>query len=300
MTQFQEDALASQVIKYVPWAPNWEEGIEIQGSIRSTASLAALAKKNFTDTERELIQKGVDLIVGVKETQVLDHPDLIQQMLDPASTHSTSHYIVAHNPGPIDSLTIQKEGDALILLEAIRVKDPNSKEVWKITSPLGDIGDCSLYTPDRSMSFFLLRNGYEEAAIYFRRPSTGNTKLKFFDVVIPSLQRDTGKHVPICYDNQNSYLLAQAPLDTVPNDVIKMTVREPQEKDGRYVLMFNGRVKRSSTRNFILVHPSQPSREILLCGKSGVKQFVFDLNWPLSLIQGFGIYLTLFSKPRSH
>ncbi|OHS93956.1 hypothetical protein TRFO_39855 [Tritrichomonas foetus] len=299
MTQTQEEALASQAVKYVPWAPSWEEGIEIHSGLRSNASLATLAQRNFTDTERELLHRGVELMVGVKEAQVMDRPDIISQIIDPASTHSTSHFLVAHNPGPVDILTIQKEGDATILLEAERIKDPSSKLIWKITSPLGEIGNCGVYTPDKHMSFYLLRDGFEEAAIYYRKAS-GNTNLRCFDVVVPSLQRDTGKHVPIRFDDKSSYLLAQAPLQTVPNDCIKMSVREPQQKDGRWVLMFNGRVKRTSARNFILVHPAQPSREILLCGKCGVKQFVFDLNWPLSLIQGFGIYLTLFSKPKPH
>lgn len=299
MAQTQEDIFAAEAVKFVPWAENWEEGLEFHGNIKSTSTLASLTHRNFTDTERELIHKGVDLIVGVKEAQVLDHPDILSQIVEPASTHSTSHFLVAHNPGPIDSITIQKEGDATILLEAIRVKEQNARQVWKITSPLVEIGDCTVYAQDKNASFYLLRDGFEEAAIYFRK-SAGNSKLRCFDVIVPSLQRETGKHVPISFDDKSSYLLAQAVQDTIPNDCIKMSVREPQEKDGRYVLMFNGRVKRTSAKNFILVHPSQPSREILLCGKSGVKKYVFDLNWPLSLIQGFGIFLTLFSKPRSH
>ena len=299
MAENEFEVFPSQVIKYVPWAPSWEEGIEVHGGIRSNATNAGMPSKNFTDTERELLHRGVELIVGVKESQVLERPDAIQQIIEPASTHSTSHYIVAHIPGPVDILIIQKEGDATILLEAERIKDANSKQIWKITSPLGDIGNCGVYTPDKNMSFYVVRDGFEEAGIYYRK-SQGNTSLRCFDVIVPSLQKDTGKHVPIRFDKKSSYLLAQAPLEKIPNDCIKLSVREPQQKDGRWVLMFNGRVKRSSTRNFILIHPSQPQREILLCGKCGVKKYVFDLNWPLSLLQSFGIYLTLFSKPKPH
>jgi len=136
----------------------------------------------------------------------------------------------------------------------------------------------------------------EEVAVLYRRP-VGNTALRFFDVVMPALERDTGRRVPVTFDGE-SYLLAQAHKATLPSDCVRLSVREPRLRNQRWVLMFNGRVKRSSAKNFILVHPGRAEREILLCGKCGTGEFVFDINWPLSVLQGFGVYLTLFSNPK--
>lgn len=297
MDQEIDAALASSAVKFVPWAPSWEEGIEVHNGVHATSTLAANTQKNFTETEKELLNRGVPLIVGVKETKIFVQTDLIANIYAPCSTHSTSHYTVTRIPGPVNVLRLNKEGDNNIILEAEMQKNASpGKPLWKITSPSGDIGDCYVISNAKHSSFAVIKDGFEEAGVYFRKQGANST-LRVFDVIIPSLQKETGKHLPIRFNNQ-SYLLTQAPLETVASDVVKLSVREPQCKDGRWVLMFNGRVKRPSTRNFILTHPSQPSREILLCGKCAVKQFVLDLNWPLSLLQGFGIYLTLFSKPK--
>lgn len=290
-----EESLSSSSVKFVPWAPSWEEGIEISSSGHSTAPSFAY-QRNFTETERELLHRGVDLIVGVKETKNLDNRNQSELISEPSSSHSTGHFLVKKLPGPSKIITLQKEGTHDVLLQAQK-QDSSSKEMWRITSPRMNIGECVVIANSKKSSFYVLRDGHEEAAIYYRKPP-GNTKLRFFDVIIPALEKESGKHVSVKFDGSESYLLAQAPLETVPSDCVKLSVREPQLKDQRWVLMFNGRVKRSSARNFILVHPGQPAREILLCGKCGVKEFVFDLNWPLSIIQGFGIYLTLFSKPK--
>lgn len=288
------ESLSSSAVKFVPWPLSWEEGIEMSSNGRVVAPSFA-NQKNFTETERELLHRGIDLIVGVKEARSLEKESQTEIIVDPASTHSTGHFIVKKIPGPSKVITLQKEGTHDIILQA--VKQHGGKEMWKITSPVMNLGECVVMANAKKSSFYLLRDGHEEVAIHYRKAS-GNTKLRFFDVIIPALQKETGKHAPVRFDGVGSYLLAQAPLETIPSDCIKLTVREPQLRDHRWVLMFNGRVKRSSSRNFILIHPGQPAREILLCGKCGVKEFVFDLNWPLSIIQGFGIYLTLFSKPK--
>lgn len=289
-----EASLASAAVKFVPWAPSWEEGVEVKSGVQT--SPVAAPRRDFTETERELLHRGVELIIGVKESQDLEELNPSDVATVPVSSHSTAHYLVHRVPGPRDALTLRKDGDGGFILNAER-EPTNSKALWKISGVNCSIGDCSLIANSRRSTFVLLRDGYEEAGIYYRK-APGNTNLRFFDVVIPALQRETGRRVEIKYDGANSYLLAQATADTLPSDCVKLSVREPQLKDQRWVLMFNGRVKRSSTRNFILVHPSQPAREILLCGKSGNKEFVFDINWPLSVLQGFGVYLTLFSKPK--
>ena len=289
-----EASLASSAVKFAPWAPSWEDGIEVGSGGHVTPVVSQ--RRDFTETERELLHRGVELIIGVKESQELEQPDPSDVALSPSSPHSTAHYIVRRVPGPSETLTLRKEGEGGCALDAER-QVATAKALWKITSANCSIGECSLITNAKRSTFVLLRDGFEEAAIYYRK-APGNTNLRFFDVVIPALQRETGKRVEIRYDGANSYLLAQATAETMPSDCVKLSVREPQLKDQRWVLMFNGRVKRSSTRNFILVHHSQPAREILLCGKSGHKEFVFDINWPLSVLQGFGVYLTLFSKPK--
>jgi hypothetical protein len=292
-----DEALASAAVKFVPWAPSWEEGIEMNGVIHSPNSFSGTPQRSFTETERELLQRGVDLIVGAKDFRAIEQKSPCDVLIDPTAPHGTFHGIVRRIHGPTDLILLQPERGGGVLLEAEKQPATTSKILWRITSPDCQLGDCSIVANPKRSTFYLVRDGLEELAVCYRRPPAAS-QFRCFDVVVPALQRDTGKHVAIRFDGHDSYLLAQAAATPPAQDCVKLTVREPQLREGRWILVFNARVKKRSTRNFILIAPNQPAREILLCGKAAVKQFVFDLNWPLSILQGFGIHLTLFSKPK--
>jgi hypothetical protein len=291
-----DEPLSSSAIKFVPWPPSWEEGLT-SGGIRPSASVLTPQRPQFTETERELIHRGVNLVVGVKEPRIFEQPPPQDTLLDPASTRATTHCAVRRVRASNDVIVLQTERDNTILLEAERQTSQNSKHLWKITSPLCELGDCTIIANPKRSVFYLLRDGCEEVAISYRKPPS-TAPFKYFDVIIPALQRDSGKRTQVRFDGKNSYLASQFGQDKVAADVVKLSVREPESKEGRWVLLFNGRVKKPSTKNFIVVLPSQPTREILLCGKASEQQFVFDLNWPLSVLQGFGVHLTMFSEPK--
>ena len=94
-----EASLASAAVKFAPWAPSWEEGIEV-GSGGHVAPVVS-QRRDFTETERELLHRGVELIIGVKESQELEQPDPSDVALSPSSPHSTAHYVVRRVPGPV-------------------------------------------------------------------------------------------------------------------------------------------------------------------------------------------------------
>jgi hypothetical protein len=292
-----DEALSSSIVKFVPWPPTWEEGIELAGVIHSPISYAGNARPSFTETERELLHRGVDLIIGAKDFRSIEQKTPTDQMVDPVTSHATFHGMIHRIHNQNDMVILRKERDGTILLEAEKQASLTSRVLWRITSREGNVGDCAITANQKRSTFYLVRDGLEEVAVCYRK-APGNASFKCFDVVIPALERDSGKHTAIRYDGHNSYLLTQALADNPASDCVKLTVREPQLREGRWVLLFNGRVKKLSAKNFILIRPGQPNREILLCGKAAVKQFVFDLNWPLSIVQAFGIYLTLFSKPK--
>jgi hypothetical protein len=292
-----DEALASAAVKFVPWAPSWEEGIEMDGVIHSPSSFSGTTQQHFTETERELLQRGVDRIVGAKDFRAVEQKNRCDVLVDPTGAHGTFHGVVRRIHGPTDLILLQRERDGGVLLKAEKQLAIPSKILWRITSPDCQLGDCSVFANTKHSMFYLVRDGLEEVAVCYRRPPAAS-QFRCFDVVVPALQRDTGRRVPIRFDGHDSYLLAQATADAPAQDCVKLTVRDPQLREGRLVLLFNGRVKKRSGRNFIVIEPGQPGREILLCGKTAVKQFVFDLNWPLSILQGFGIDLTLFSKPK--
>ena len=289
-----DSTLSKYQVKFIPWTPKWEEELESDSVSRSAVAVATATQQVFTETERELHHKGVKLVYGIKESKLIEEPNSNSLLIDPTSPISTAHYSVAHIRGTQDIVSLCKEGsdDALLIAELQKQGDIY---IWNITSPIVDLGSCSLISNNKQTAFYLVRNGYEEVAIQFQTQK--QVHFNVFSVIIPALQRETNGHVQVNFEDK-SYLLQQAQSDEVASDCIKLVTREPQFKDGRYVLLFNGRVKRTSSKNFILIHDSLPSREILLCGKNAPKQFVLDLNWPLSLLQGFGVFLTLFVQPK--
>jgi len=64
---------------------------------------------------------------------------------------------------------------------------------------------------------------------------------------------------------------------------------------GAFVLNFNGRVTIASVKNFQLIHPNQPNNVILQFGRVGTDTFTLDVQYPLSIYQGFAIALSSFS-----
>ena len=288
-----DSSLSNYEVKYVPWAPSWEDGIDANNNGHASASLASKEKRNFTETERELIQRGMDLVVGVPEPKISVTPDFLNILTTPVPTHTIHHCVVKKYTSGIEKITLQKEDTDQILLVAEKAS-PHKDGIWTITSPVCDLGDCTVYSKNKN--FYCVQNDFEEIAVRFKPSKVA--ELEMFDVVIPALVRDSGNRTPIHYEGSASYLLSHSasPQDQMPPDCVRLSSREPQKKDSRYVLMFNGRVKKPSKKNFILILPSMPAREILLCGKRATKEYVFDMNWPLSFVQGFAIYLTLFSK----
>ena len=289
-----DSSLSKYQVKFIPWTPKWEEEIESDSVSRSAVTVATASQQVFSETERELHHKGVKLVYGVKESKLVEEPTSLSLFIDPISPISTSHYSVSHICGTIDVISLCKEGSEEAILSAELHKEGDIY-IWNISSPIADLGSCSLISNNKQTAFYLVRNGYEEVAIQFQTQK--QVHFTVFHVIIPALQRETNRHVEVNFE-EKSYLLQQAQSEEIASDCVKLVTREPQYKDGRYVLLFNGRVKRTSSKNFILIHESLPSRDVLLCGKSAPKQFVLDLNWPLSLLQGFGVFLTLFVQPK--
>ncbi|EAY02573.1 hypothetical protein TVAG_116270 [Trichomonas vaginalis G3] len=289
----EEECLSSMVVKTVLWAPGWEESVDLNNNGHASASLASKEKRNFTETERQLIHKGMDLVVGIPDQKVSNMPDYVNLLTTPIASYTTMHCIVRRTKGSVEKITIQKENEpnAPILLQAeksTKIKDA----VWIITSPICDIGECIVYNGGKQ-SFYCVLNDFEEVAVKFKTNSKA-PNLSALDVILPALVRDSGSRTPIHYTGNSSFLVSQANAEKMSADCVRISSKEPQKKDNRYVLMFNGRVKSASKKNFILILPSMPTRDLLLCGKRADSEYVFDMNWPLSLVQGFAIYLTFF------
>ena len=63
-----------------------------------------------------------------------------------------------------------------------------------------------------------------------------------------------------------------------------------------YVMNFEGKVKKSSIKNFILEERDNQNSKALLFGKVNDDQYVLDILNPLSPIIGIGIALTVFDS----
>ena len=69
------------------------------------------------------------------------------------------------------------------------------------------------------------------------------------------------------------------------------------EEDKAFVMNFNGRVAKSSNKNFILVDEFDPERYYLLLGKSDEVNgdwFNLDITYPFSILQSFAFCITSF------
>lgn len=292
-----EECYKSSEVKYVVWAPGWEEKVDENNRGHASASLTSKEKRNFTETERELHLKGIDLVIGVNESQSYVHDDLLTQLVIPVSSYSTSRFTIKRVKGSNETIQLFRDNEmSQLLLQATKL--PGKESLWDITSPTHNIGCCRVYLSSKRNQFYCVFNDTEEMAVVYRKSNKKGKKYCFFEVMLPALTKDTGNRTQIAF-REECYLLGHANLEVLPSDCVRLHVREPQIKDGNPVLLFNSRVKKPSKKNFVLIHQSNPSRDILLFGKSGVKQFNLDINWPLSIIQGFSICLTSFSKPKA-
>lgn len=75
-----------------------------------------------------------------------------------------------------------------------------------------------------------------------------------------------------------------------------MTNKLPKwnEKLGAYLLDLEDRAVRPSIKNFILVHEENEEMILLLLGKVDDDNFNLDVCYPLSVLQAFGIVLSMF------
>jgi hypothetical protein len=214
-------------------------------------------------------------------------PDSKAMITLPVCPGSTSFFTVSQISGDREAYSMEKDYENIPFIYA--VKQPNSYSIS------GEFGDARLYFNDAKTSYWLVRNSVEELAVIFKKVIPG-TQYKLFDVGIPSLDPATNESVKIDFEGI-SYLLRAIASPEVDQRVVKLSTKEPEFKEGRYVLIFNGRVKKLTKYNFILLHSHYPDREVLVFGKSSDEKFILDTNWPVSPLQAFGIALTLFSAP---
>eukprot|EP00038_Savillea_parva_P001232 m.102480 g.102480 ORF g.102480 m.102480 type:complete len:571 (+) comp10438_c1_seq1:250-1962(+) len=96
-------------------------------------------------------------------------------------------------------------------------------------------------------------------------------------------------------------------------DLLQFTNKEPQWKDrstgeytpppgkeprGSYVLDFGGRVTEPSIKNFQIIFGNELDYIVCQFGRTGKDTFSMDVNYPMSIVQAFGLCLTSFDwKP---
>ncbi|KAI8903396.1 tubby C-terminal-like domain-containing protein [Gorgonomyces haynaldii] len=80
--------------------------------------------------------------------------------------------------------------------------------------------------------------------------------------------------------------------------VLQLQNKLPQWSDETqsYVLNFNGRVSLASVKNFQIVHPNDLEHVVLQFGKVTQNEFSVDIQYPFSILLGFGIVLTAFES----
>ena len=70
------------------------------------------------------------------------------------------------------------------------------------------------------------------------------------------------------------------------------------EKQGGYILNFDGRAKKASIKNFIVEDETieEEDKEVMMLGKLSEDDFRMDVRYPLSPYVGFGITLSAFGS----
>jgi tubby-related protein 1 len=81
--------------------------------------------------------------------------------------------------------------------------------------------------------------------------------------------------------------------------IIKNKMPIWNEETQSFVLNFHGRVSQASVKNFQIIHPEQDQDYIVLqFGRVGTDIFTMDVQYPLNLLNAFGIALTSFDEKR--
>ena len=88
---------------------------------------------------------------------------------------------------------------------------------------------------------------------------------------------------------------AAAEVDlTNDTEVIVSQVPEWNKAEGSLVMEFIGdRISDPSTKNYLL-SSAERSKDVLQFGRQSKHKFAFDVRHPLSVLQGFGIFLSAF------
>jgi hypothetical protein len=101
---------------------------------------------------------------------------------------------------------------------------------------------------------------------------------------------------------ETEHALARAPTSRVVDDgstqMSTFQNRSPiwYERDQAYLLNFMGRVRIASVQNFQIVQQDNVANETLLqFGRVSSTVFSMDVQWPLSIVQAFGVCLTSIS-----
>ena len=150
-----------------------------------------------------------------------------------------------------------------------------------------------------------LRN--ELGAIMYSHKVNTNNEVSMSDflnttLVIPSVnQHDNSvQFKPL---NKTDSLVEKFNSDPkTDHDIFMFEKRRPRWSQQRnsYVLNFGPRVKQASVKNTQLVQVSKDDADqdevFFQLGKIDNKRFSLDLKWPLSLMQGFGIALSIFDQ----
>ena len=132
--------------------------------------------------------------------------------------------------------------------------------------------------------------------------SRGPRKMK---VIVPTVD-DTGKRTELRPVHERDSMLERYKAEAETDDLVVLKNKQPKWNDqvGAYVLNFNGRVKRASKKNFLLVGEKGnanmeefPEDTVFLrFGKMSKTRFSLDFRYPLSPVVALGIACTTFAK----
>jgi len=139
--------------------------------------------------------------------------------------------------------------------------------------------------------------------IEFEPKKPKETRPLRFNVAVPALVQGKPKDVKALGDKTHSELekMLKRPLDNTENITIlvcKEADRNPAT--GRCSMDFKGRVTMSSVKNIQLIvqgpGASSPPIVVLQFGKCSSSDYTMDVTHPLSLLQAFGIVISLFEN----
>ncbi|KAH3756488.1 TULP3 protein [Pelomyxa schiedti] len=118
-------------------------------------------------------------------------------------------------------------------------------------------------------------------------------------VLLPKRDAATGGYIGNRPDSPSSTLLARYKSNTLDN-ILCLHNKAPiwNQATQAYVLNFHRRVKVASVKNFQVVSADPSYNDIILMqfGRVSSNMFILDYQYPLTLMQAFGIALTSFDK----